>query len=251
MSSCGNMSLGSCLNISKARLDGRRAVWVGSPLTMEKVTLTENFFWHSPPRFPFYESQENENIFCVADFKAFRNVRMKTASIVLCWGALLICQSKTLWRTSGWPQPTLLIQETIYHMSPESAAIDGWGASAVTVNLPAVCPSSQEPPFFWIFASFWLKYHHHTDRNERVAAMVRRMGGRLLNSHFFLRGLQALLALSVYPVSPWPPVGRMCFTGSWKEKSRRPCAALKSWLQMLTGSQSPTCGAWGHILNPS
>lgn len=212
MSICGNTSLGSCLNISKARLDGRRVVWVGSPLTTEKVTLTENFFWHSPLRFPFYESEENENIFCVVHFKAFTNLRMKTASIVLCWGVLLICQSKTLWRTSGWPQPTLLILETIYHMSPESAAIDGWGASAVTVNLPAVCPSSQEPPFVWIFASFGLKSHHLTDRNaERGAAMVRRTWGSLLNSHFFLRGPQALLSLSVYPVSPWPPVGEDVF----------------------------------------
>lgn len=182
MSRCGNTSLRSCLNISKARLDGRRAVWVGSPLTTEKVTLTENFFWHSPLRFPFYESEENENVFCVADFKAFTHVRMKTASIVLCWRVLLICQSKTLWRTSGWPQPTLLIQESIYHMSPESAAI-GWGPSAVTVNLPAACPSSLDPPFVWIFASFWLKYLHHADRNaERGAAMVQRTGGRLLNS---------------------------------------------------------------------
>lgn len=116
MSSCGNASLRSCLNISEARLDGRRAVWFGSPLTMEKVTLTENFFWHSPPR--IWRKWKH---FLRRRFQSFR---MKTASIVLCSGVLLICQSNALWGTSGWPQPTLLIQETIYHMSPESAAID-------------------------------------------------------------------------------------------------------------------------------
>lgn len=126
--------------------------------------------------------------------KLSKNVWMKTASIVLWWGALLICQSKTLWRTSGWPQPTLLIQETIYRMSLESVAIDGRGASAVTVNLPAVCRSSRDPPYVWIFSSFLLKYLHDTDRNaEQAAAMVQKTGSRLLNSHIFLRGPQASL----------------------------------------------------------
>lgn len=44
MSSCGNTSLRSCLNISKARLDGRRAVWVGSPLTTEKGYANRKLF---------------------------------------------------------------------------------------------------------------------------------------------------------------------------------------------------------------
>lgn len=225
MSSCGNTTLRSCLNISKERLDGRRAVWVGSPLTTEKVTLTESLFWCSPLQFPFCRAQENENIFCVVDFKAFGRRRLLLFSgEERCWSA----NQKLTGGTSGWPQPTLLIQETVYHMSPKSAAIDSSEiASAVTLTLPAVSviPGSSICLDICVHIYFWLKNPCHTDRNaERAAATDWKAVAAIA---FFVR-LSGLTMTTN---------GRICFTISWKEKSLLQCGVLKSWLQMLIGSQ--------------
>lgn len=122
---------------------------------------------------PILQSSRKWKHFLCCGFQSFRT---KTASIVLWWGALLICQSKTLWRTFGWPQPTLLIQETVYHMSPKSSAIDSSEiASAVTVTLTAVSviPGSSICLDICVHIYFWLKNPCHTDRKGQRGLLLR------------------------------------------------------------------------------
>lgn len=93
--------------------------WFGlaSPLTREKVTPTESFFGARRFDPPFMDLKKTKTFFQCRGFESLRNSLDEGRPVLFqCCGALLICQSKALSRTSGWPQPTLLIQEHISYV---------------------------------------------------------------------------------------------------------------------------------------
>lgn len=194
MSIWGNTELRSCSNLSKERLDGLQAVWVGLAFNHGKGCANRNLFWRSLCRFPFYGSEENEKKFRCCGFQSFCNSpdegslycsRLRSTADLQVKDAL-----KDFWLTAA---NTINPGDNIPHVPRISCYRQLRGASTVTVNLPAACQSSRilhMAECLCLDILFWLEYLCHTDMQR----------GRLLNSPFSLRPPPASLSLSVCSV---------------------------------------------------
>lgn len=176
VSSCGNAMLRSCLNISKERLDGQGVVWFGLAFNHGKGYANRKLFWHSPFRFPFFESEENENIFLCCGYQSFRKKPGRRQPLLFSLRSsadLPVTESlEDVWLTTA---NTINSRGDISYVPKISSYRRLRGASTATANVPAERQSSRDPPYVWIFIYryfIWLKYFCHADRNaERTVAM--------------------------------------------------------------------------------